>query len=117
MSESAPPAVPGPPAERHASALTPQAIDALLADFRRWLTEAASADTLSDPSEADEPPDLHTLLGQFLAVRQEVNLLTRATRAQQEQQAETLRQFSSALEMLQRAQAATGQAQQQSGDE
>jgi molecular chaperone GrpE len=49
--------------------------------------------------------DLHTLLGQFLAVRHEVNLQTRAVRAQQEQNDEALRQLSGALDALRQAQA------------
>jgi molecular chaperone GrpE len=43
---------------------------------------------------------LHTLLGQFIALRHEVNLQTKATRAQQEQNAETLRHLTAALEAL-----------------
>jgi molecular chaperone GrpE len=75
----------------------------VLADFRAWLEEASTAGRLpvpDDRDEADEPIDLHTLLGQFLALRHEVNLQTRAVRAQQEQNAETLRQLGQALEVL-----------------
>jgi molecular chaperone GrpE len=49
------------------------------------------------PAEHAEAIDLHTLLGQFIALRHEVNLQTRAVRAQQEQGAEALRQLSQAL--------------------
>jgi molecular chaperone GrpE len=45
--------------------------------------------------------DLHTLLGQFTALRHEVNLQTRAVRGQQEQNAETLQQLAQALQLLQ----------------
>jgi molecular chaperone GrpE len=45
--------------------------------------------------------DLATLVGQFVALRHEVNLQTRSTRAQQEQNAEALRQLSEAVELLQ----------------
>ena len=66
---------------------------------------------------AQEPVDLHTLLGQFIAVRHEVNLQTRAVRAQQEQNAEALRLLAGAVESLQRSQAAAAQSQQQAAEE
>lgn len=62
-------------------------------------------------------PDLHTLLGQFVAVRQEVNLQTRAVRAQQEQNTETLRQLSAALDALRQSQSRGEQMRQQDRDE
>lgn len=46
--------------------------------------------------------DLSTLLGQHVALRQEVHLQTRAVRAQQEQTAEALRAVQTALETLAR---------------
>jgi molecular chaperone GrpE len=103
MSESPPPLVAGNSPVHAQEGLTPDAIDRVLADFRSWLEEAAAAGRLptdGDRPEADEPIDLHTLLGQFLALRHEVNLQTRAVRAQQEQNAETLRQLGQALEVL-----------------
>jgi len=119
MSESAPPGVPVHAAERPAQALTPEAIDALLADFRRWLEQSVAAPVAGTVPAVPpaEPVDLHTLLGQFLAVRHEVNLQTKAVRAQQEQNAETLRQLSDALDALQKTQAVAAQAQQQAIDE
>jgi molecular chaperone GrpE len=71
----------------------------VLADFRDWLTAAApaaEADGVAPPG--GEGVDLHTLLGQVLALKHEVNLQTRAVRAQQEQGAEALRQLALALE-------------------
>lgn len=65
--------------------------------------EPAGAPVAPEPAER---LDLHTLLGQFLAVRHEVNLQTRAVRVQQEQNGETLRQFGQALEVLRQGQAA-----------
>ncbi len=50
-------------------------------------------------------------------MRHEVNLQTKAVRAQQEQNAETLRQLSDALDALQKTQAVAAQAQQQAIDE
>jgi len=83
--------------------LTPETVSAVLADFRNWLT-ALTAPAAEEASAVCPRPaegiDLHTLLGQFLAVRQEVNLQTRAVRAQQEQNAETLRQLTAALDVL-----------------
>jgi molecular chaperone GrpE len=100
-----------------AQALTPEAISAVLADFRDWLTAlgAPSEDDVAGPPA--EAIDLHTLLGQFLAVRQEVNLQTRAVRAQQEQNAEALRQLATALDTLRQNQARGEQARQQAVEE
>lgn len=94
----------------------------MLADFRTWLEETGGTDVSPvQPSEGtgDMPVgiDLHTLLGQFLAVRQEVNLQTRAVRAQQEQNTETLRQLSASLDALRQSQARGDQMRQQNIDE
>jgi molecular chaperone GrpE len=56
-------------------------------------------------------------LSQFVALRHEVNLQTRAARHQQEHNAETLRQLSHALDALQQAQAREQQGQQQAVEE
>jgi molecular chaperone GrpE len=90
--------------------LSVDAIEAVLADFRSWLQQvpALSEDGQSE-KEADEPIDLHTLLGQFVALRHEVHLQTRATRAQQEQNGETLRQLGLALDQLRQATASPRQ--------
>lgn len=91
---------------------------AVLADFRTWLTELGSSTAEEMPAEAAaERIDLHTLLGQFLAVRQEVNLQTRAVRAQQEHNSETLRQLTAALDALQQRQQQAELAQRQARDE
>ncbi len=83
----------------------------MLGDFRSWLHQAAAAPGAEAP--AVEPPlDLHTLLAQFTALRHEVNLQTKASRAQQEQNAETLRQLAEALELLKRCEEAAGQVQE-----
>lgn len=73
------------------AALTPERIDAILADFRRWLENAAAAGSL--PSVEPEPPplDLHAVAAQFTALRHEVNLQTKATRTAIEQTAEALK--------------------------
>jgi molecular chaperone GrpE len=83
--------------------LTPEGIEIVLADFRAWLTDLA-AGTVSEPEpQLDEPLDLHALFGQFTALRHEVNLQTRAVRAQQEQNAETLQRLREAVEVVHQA--------------
>jgi molecular chaperone GrpE len=102
-------------------------VSAVLADFHAWLTALTTDEAnggASTPPEGSlgaltQPPslDLHTLLGQLVAVRQEVNLQTRAVRAQQEQNAETLRQLTAALDALQEGQDRSDETQQQAVDE
>jgi len=75
----------------------------VLADFRLWLMDTAQAPFLPPQAPADNV-DLLTLVGHFTALRQEVNLQTKAVRSQQEQGAETLRQNSELLQTLQQAQ-------------
>ena len=91
MSEFAPPAQFEGSADR-SEALTADTASAALEAFRQWLA--------SDPPAAAEPEiepvDLHTLVGQFTALRQEVNLQTRATRTQSEQLSEALTALRSA---------------------
>jgi len=95
-------------------------VAAVLADFRNWLTDVNAARD-DEPSAAYQRPeerlDLHTLLGQFVAVRQEVNLQTRAARAQQEQNAEALRQLTAALDALRQSQVRAEQDEQQAIEE
>jgi molecular chaperone GrpE len=84
--------------------LTPDAIETVLNDFRSWLQQAASAGEPSAP--ADEAAfSLHGLTAEFTALRHEVNLLTRAARTQQEQNAETLRELGDCVEALEKARA------------
>jgi molecular chaperone GrpE len=86
----------------------------VLADFRSWLLQTVLSPADNGPAAAapTEPVDLHTLLGQFIALRHEVNLQTKAVRAQQEQNAEALDQLGEAVELLrqqrQQPAAATG---------
>lgn len=103
--------------------MTPDAISAVLADFRAWLTSLNTPPPPPSPTKGEGGGggavtiDLHTLLGQFIAVRQEVNLQTRAVRAQQEQNAETLRQLTLALDTLRQSQARVEETRQQASDE
>ncbi len=90
----------------------------MLGAFRCWLEQTASTSApAADQPPPEQPPDLHTLLAQFVALRHEVNLQTRASRALQEQNSETLRQLSEALELLERRGEAAAQAQEQGSDE
>jgi molecular chaperone GrpE len=104
-------------AEVGAERETDAAVAAVLDDFRAWLSEAlveAPADE-GEPGTPGAPPvDLHTLLGHFVALRQEVNLQTRAARAQQEQGDKALGQLEQALAALTQARS---QQQQQQGQE
>lgn len=81
----------------------PAAIETILADFRSWLAQAEVAAAPASLLEETAPPDLHTLLSQFVALRHEVNLQTKAARGQQEQTAETLQQLRQALTALDHA--------------
>src|SRR5262245_51643908 len=100
MSESASSGVTGVAlASGEGTALTPVEIDAVLGEFRDWLTQLAAA----NPNPVDVPRetvDLHTLVAQFTALRQEVNLQTRAVRGQQEQSGEAVKQYGEALTAL-----------------
>lgn len=90
---------------------------AVLADFRAWLADALSRAPAEVPAPPSPPIDLNALLGHFVALRQEVNLQTRATRGQQEQNDRTLSRLEQALEALGQAQARAQQQQQQSQEE
>jgi len=69
----------------------------VLGDFRAWLTDLS----VSPAAAAPDPPetvDLFTLIGQFTALRHEVNLQTKAARAAVEQNAEVLKRLTAAPE-------------------
>jgi len=119
MSEPPPPGVAQDPAVVGRQALTPEAVEAVLADFRAWLTDLpiAPGPNHETPPPAAEAIDLHTLLGQFVALRHEVNLQTKASRAQQEQNADALRQLTQAHDALRQAHAVAQQARQQEQEE
>ena len=85
--------------------MTSEAIDALLADFRAWLQSPLSVGERADGADADGPKfDVATVLQQFIALRQEVNLQTRASRGQLEQNAQTIVMLQESLGTLQRQQ-------------
>jgi molecular chaperone GrpE len=79
-----------------APALTPEGIEAILADFRTWLTALTTQDHPAEAgTDSPEPVDLFTLVGQFTALRHEVNMQTKAARTAVEQNAEALKQLAS----------------------
>ena len=98
MPDPTPPGDAGGTAGRPSGPLTPDAIDAVLADFRRWLEELAGepgasvtgASLRSLTLPARQIVDLATVVAAFTALRHEVNLQTKATRAQSEQLAAAL---------------------------
>lgn len=66
-------------------------IDAILTDFRAWLTDLAAR---GEPAPAPTPTvDLFTLVSQFTALRHEVNMQTKAVRGAVEQNAELVKQL------------------------
>src|SRR5437016_3436424 len=81
--------------------LTAETIDRILADFRNWLEEIVSSEQVAAAPAAEwEPVGLHALVSQFTALRHEVNLQTKAARAQQEQAARSLEAVERAVESL-----------------
>jgi molecular chaperone GrpE len=81
----------------------------VLADFRSWLEDLASGPRERAGAEQGEdlpahaarsPFDLHTFLAQFTALRHEVNLQTKSTRAAVEQNAKLIEQRSATDETL-----------------
>jgi molecular chaperone GrpE len=92
MSDPTPPDHAGGTSGRPAGPLTPDVIDAVLADFRRWLEDLATAPPAKSPpvTHGGLNVDLATVVAAFTALRHEVNLQTKASRAQSEQLAAAL---------------------------
>src|SRR5437773_901542 len=78
--------------------------------IRRWFGGAVAAGG-APPAAPGGGIDLATLLGHYVALRQEVNLQTRAVRAQQEQNGELLARLGQAVDQLARQQARAEQAE------
>ena len=97
MHESPPPPFAGEVGRDGDIALNGPGIDKILTDFREWLTDLPAWPA---PTTAAETVDLATLIRQFTALRQEVNLQTRASRTQMEQNAQTLTTLGQAVEHL-----------------
>jgi molecular chaperone GrpE len=106
MPDDPPPTDAGGTGEGGGTPLTSAAVETLLADFRDWLTPLTRPTAAEAPPVSDGPEvDLFTLVGQFTALRHEVNLQTRAARSQADQAAEALRQLGTAVEELRAARA------------
>lgn len=79
MSDAAPPG--GVASTRDGRVPAALNADAVLADFRAWLVEVSDTGGLT-PRRSPEPPlDLAALVAQFTALRHEVNMQTKASRA------------------------------------
>lgn len=87
MQDSATSSVAGGPAVGGREALTPERIDAVLADFRAWLESLAADGAPETDAPVDPPVDLATIAAAFTALRHEIHLHTKAARAQSEQAA------------------------------
>jgi molecular chaperone GrpE len=83
-------------------------IDEILGDFRAWLTQQPDL-TAAAPVDSPVELDWTTLVGQFTALRQEVNLQTKSVRLQQEQGAQAIEQLRQAMETIKQQQAAIQQ--------
>jgi len=103
MSDESSPSFVANAAEFGAEGLSTDAIETILADFRAWLAEAH---TSTAGAKVERPEfDVATVLQHFIALRQEINLQTKANRAQLEQSAQTIAMLQEALGTLQRQQA------------
>jgi molecular chaperone GrpE len=101
MSEPSPSSVAADAAQDSRPALTPDAIEGVLQDFRAWLQEALQRQPEDDAGTADDSGfSWQTLVAEFTALRHEVNLQTRAARAQSEQNAAAVTQLEEALAAL-----------------
>ncbi len=85
--------------------LSPEKVEDVLGAFRTWVMQAATdspegVSAAEGPPAVEERPDLYTMLEHFTALRHEINLQTKATRAQQEQNAQTLEEFLGVVEKL-----------------
>jgi molecular chaperone GrpE len=97
MQESPPPRLAGETDRNGVVALTGDAIESILADFRAWLTHLPEAPAPADDAES---VDLASLIRHFTALRQEVHLQTRASRSQMEQNAQAIEKLGEALNQL-----------------
>ena len=88
------PAAPGEPERPDRGPLGVGQVERVLAEFRAWLLAAPPEDDGRRTQDDGRPVDLFALIGQFTALRHEVNLQTKAARAALEQNAEVLRQLS-----------------------
>ena len=74
-------------------------VETILADFRSWLQQAKELPRSLTVAARDDL-DVVTVVQQFTALRQEVNLQTKTSRAQLEQNAQTIAALQQALAVL-----------------
>jgi molecular chaperone GrpE len=86
-------------------------VESVLNEFRAWLHQGGAQSDL--PSAEEEAIDLNALLREMVALKHEVNLQTRASRAQLDQNAEAVKQLAQALAAVERQ----GAESQTDGDE
>jgi molecular chaperone GrpE len=110
MSEHALSSAPGEVAVDPVQTLKTDAIEAILHDFRGWLQEAAQRGAAADDHALAQECEFswHSLVAEFTALRQEVNLQTKAARAQLEQNTQTLQQLAETADALHRASGGAG---------
>src|ERR1035438_8581644 len=117
MSDASSPLVAASPAERGTETVNAHfdadAVEAILADFRTWLHEARD----TAPAEAAPTLDVATVVQHFVALRQEVNLQTKASRGQLEQTGQALALLQKAFDALQDQQTKLQAGDQQAQDE
>jgi molecular chaperone GrpE len=97
MSDATSPLVAASPGVGGAEAVSAEAVEAVLADFRAWLHEARE----TPPAEVAPTFDVATVVQHFIALRQEVNLQTKASRGQLEQTSQALALLKQSLDALQ----------------
>jgi molecular chaperone GrpE len=98
MSDVTSPTVTAGSGEFGAEAVNADAVETILADFRAWLAEAKE----TPPAAVASALDVATVVQHFTALRQEINLHTKSSRGQLEQNAQTIVMLQQALEALQR---------------
>ena len=113
MSHVTSPIIAAGPGELGAEAVNADAVETILADFRAWLLEAKE----NLPTVPAAELDVATIVQHFTALRQEVNLQTKSSRVQLEQNAQTMLMLQQALEALQSRQTQSQQSEKSGQDE
>lgn len=97
--------------------LSNEAIESILADFRSWLETARDRDMSAEADLAAPGFDVASVLQHFVALRQEINLQTKASRNQLEQNAQTLAALQEAVSALEHQEARREGVQSEERDE
>ena len=105
MSHATSPIVAADPVERGAEAVSDE-VESIMADFRAWLAEAKEGDV----PEPLPGLDVATVVQQFTALRQEVNLQTKSSRSALEQNDQALALLQQSMAALEQQPGATEEA-------